>query len=395
MKCLLAVSPQRLYRAGLAVLLCLPLLAQADVFSLMRKVTMDRLEFEIVVTDDSDRPLPGALLWYIDNPVERETGLRLDVADAQRMAGRYFRQGDFLDTGDIPGAVFRRTDLDGRYRNFRETRYPDGRYPYLLVATKRGYLPAVAAGVAPLNEHYLVKFRLKRDPEWPVAARMEEFDRLLAQSLSPIPGEDLTGEARMQRLDALRRQTETLAAALEKDGKADEASAIYWTLARFPQVIRLQQANGSYQIVGYRHGGSDKESAALRLRATQLNRSIPKLTLPQELLARGFQRTGIYTADHGLAYLAAFERIAGGKSADQLLPREYRVAVHQAIMWSTADAACDLLQRAYRFEPTAITPKDGWEMLAEIKTRRAQQNLPPQECTVAGLAPFAEPVRRR
>lgn len=366
----------------------MPLCTQAGFFDLMRKVTMDRLEFEVQVADEAGKPLVGAVIWYIENPVRPLTGMKVDGAAAKRMAQRYAGQSDFLDTSDIPGAVFERTDLEGRYRDFRETRYPDGRYPYILVATKRGYLPEVAEGVAPLNQHYLVQFRLKPDPQSPPNARMESFDRIMAQARSPVPGEDLVGEARMRQLNGLNQQMRTLAQTLESEGRPDDASAVYWALADFPDVIRIDLPNGTQQIVGYRSGRTDAQAEADRLRATMLNTTVPKLTLRKMLVTQGFKRVGIYDAANGKAYLAAFEKIATAFNADQLLPIEYDIAVRQAIRWGAPDYACALLQRAYRFEPTAITPKDGWEMVEDIAARRAALKLPPQSCVVEGLAPF-------
>lgn len=367
----------------------LPLSAHAaDFFDLMRKFTMDRLEFEVQVADETGKPLVGAVIWYIENPVRPRTAMKIDAAAANRMTVRYARQSDFLSTGDIPGAVFERTNLEGRYRDFRETRYPGGRYPYIVVATKRGYLPEVIEGVASLNQHHLVTFRLKPDPQQRPDARMETFDQLMAEALSPVPGEDLMGEARMRKLDNLNQQIEALAQTLESAGLPNEASAVVWALADFPSVARVDLANGTQQIAGYRKGRSDMQAETARLRATLLNTTVPKLTLPKMLIEKGFKRTGIYDAANGKAYLAAFEQIANGPNGDQLLPIEYDIAVRQAIKWETPDYACALLRRAFRFEPTAITPKDGWEMVREIADKRTKLLLPPLSCVVEGLAPF-------
>lgn len=378
--------------AGWCMWICfvawVPLCAHAEISDLMRKVTMDRLEFEVQVADEAGKPLAGAVIWYIENPVRPRTGMRIDIAAAKRMAQRYARQSDFLSTGDMAGAVFERTDMEGRYRDYRETRYPDGRYPYILVATKRGYLPEVVEGVAPLNQHHLVKFNLKPDPQLRPDPRMESFDRLMAQARSPMPGEDLVGEARMRKLNELNQQVQTLAQTLESAGLPDEASAVYWALADFPSVTRIDLPNGTQQIAGYRKGHSDAQAEADRLRATILNTTVPKLTLRKMLVNQGFKRVGIYDATKGKAYLEAFENIAAGLGGDQLLPIEYDVAVRQAIKWETPDYACALLQRAFRFEPTAITPKDGWEMVKQIADKRATLKLPSKPCVVEGLVPF-------
>lgn len=376
------------WRMWMCFVAWVPLCAQAGIFDLMRKITMDRLELEVQVADDAGKPLAGAVIWYIENPVRPRTGMKIDATAARRMAQRYARQSDFLDTNDIPGAVIERTDLEGHYRDFRETRYPDGRYPYILVATKRGYLPDVAEGVAPLNGHHLVKFRLKPYPLSGPDGRMESFDRIMAQARSPVPGEDLVGEARMRNLSELNQQARMLAQALESEGRLDEASAVYWALADFPDVTRIDLPNGKQQIVGYRSGRTDAQAEADRLRATMLNTTVPKLTLPKMLVTQGFKRVGVYNEANGKAYLAAFESIATGPNGDQLLPIEYDIVVRQAIRWGTPDYACALLQRAYRFEPTAITPKDGWEMVRDIAAKRAALKLPPQPCVVEGLPPF-------
>lgn len=378
----------RLVNLGACLTLLCSNTAHADVFGLIRTLTMDRLQFEVQVTDQSGKPLAGAVIWYIGQPTRPQTGMKVDQVAAKRMAVRYVRQSDFLDTGDIPGAVFERTNNEGQYRDFRETRYPDGRYPYIVVATKRGYLPEVSEGVAPLNKHHLVKFQLKPDLQSQADPRMEAFDQLMAQARSPVPGEDLVGESRMQKISALNQQVRALAQTLEKDGRNDEASAVYWALADFPDVIRVDLPNGTQQIVGYRNGRNDPQAEADRLHATMLNSTVPKLTIPKEMVKQGFQRTGIYTEAHGKAYLEAFERIANSPQGEQLLPIEYAIAVRQTIRWSTPDYACAMLQRAYRFEPTAITPKDGSEMLRRIAAKRAELKLAPQDCIVEGLVKF-------
>lgn len=182
------------------------LAAQADVYNLIRKFTMDRLELEVQVTDEANQPLAGAVVWYSGGVPNAERDVKLDSAIMSRMAQRYARQSDFLNVDDIPGTVFRRTDLQGVYRDFRETGgVPNKLYPYIVVATKRGYLPQVSEGAAPLNQRHVVVFKLQRDPQARSEPRMEAFDRLMAQARSPVPGEELTGEARMHKLDELNR----------------------------------------------------------------------------------------------------------------------------------------------------------------------------------------------
>jgi hypothetical protein len=361
--------------------------ARADVYNLIRKFTMDRLELEVQVADEANQPLVGAMVWYVGMPVRPQNGMTLDVSILSRMAQRYAQQSDFLNVDDIPGAVFRRTDLQGAYRDFRETGgVPNKLYPYIVVATKRGYLPQVSEGAAPLNQRHVVAFKLQRDPQVRSEPRMETFDRLMAQARSPVPGEELTGESRMHKLDDLHRQTRDLAQTLEKEGLADEASAVYWALADFPEVIRTTSADGKTQVLGYRNGRTDPQSEADRMRATQLNTRVPKLLIGKVMMAQGFAREGIRDATKGVAYLKAFDQLATGTSGLQLLPKDYDIAIWQAIQWGTPDQACDLLQRAYRFEPATMPLKDWWDMLERLQKRRVQLNLPAQSCVIEGLA---------
>ena len=370
-----------------ALLLAISLDVQADVSNLIRKFTMDRLELEVQITDETGQPLAGAVVWYVGMPVRPQDGMALNANILSRMAQRYARQSDFLDTSDIPGAVFERTDLQGIYRDFRETGgVPNKLYPYIVVATKRGYIPQVSEGSAPLNQRHVVAFKLQRDPHAQPVPRMEAFDRLLAQARSPVPGEDLSGEARMHKLDELNRQARDLAQTLEKEGLADEASAVYWALADFPEVIRTTSADGKTQVMGYRNGRIDPQSEADRVRATQLNTSVPKLLIDKLLAAQGFSGKGIQDASKGLAYLKIFDKLALDSKGEQVLPHEYDVAIRQALRWGTSDQACDLLQRAYRFEPATMPLKDWWSMLDRLQKRREQLKLPAQICVIEGLA---------
>lgn len=361
--------------------------AQADVYNLIRKFTMDRLELEVQIADEASQPLVGAVIWYVGDTPNAERGTKLDSTIMSRMAQRYAPQSDFLNVDDLPGAVFRRTDLEGTYRDFRETgSVPNKQYSYIVVATKRGYLPQVSEGAAPLNQRHVVSFKLKRDPQARIEPRMEAFDRLMAQARSPVPGEDLAGETRMHKLDELNRQTRELAQTLEKEGLVDEASAVYWALADFPEVIRTTASDGRTQVVGYRNGSNDPQSEADRIRAAQLNTRVPKLLIDKMLANQGFSGKGIHDASKGLAYLKIFDKLAFDPKGEQVLPNEYNVAIRQALRWGTPDQACDLLQRAYRFEPATMPLKDWWEMLDRLQKRRAQLNLPATSCIIEGLA---------
>lgn len=372
------------------VLLLAPMIALADIYSFARRFTMDRLELEVQVTDETGNPLPSAVIWYIDTPIRPANGMKVGITDLQRMARRYASLSDFLTTSDIPGAVFEHTDLQGYYRDYRETKASTSQYTYILVATKRGYLPQVIEGAAPYNRHHAVKFKLKVDPQAQVEPRMEIFDQLMAQARSPIPGENLVSEARMYRLRELEQKTRALAESLEQDGFGNEASAVYWALADFPDVILIDLPNGTQQIAGYRNGRSDAQAEADRLHATQLNTSTPKLVVKKLVVAQGFPRTGILTQAHGAAYLASFEQILAGPLRERVLPVDYRVAIYQAISWSTPDKGCDLLQQAYRFEPVAMPRKDWWARLKDVERQRTKLQLPAMACVIEGLAPMSE-----
>lgn len=377
---------QRWLLGALTSLFVAPL--HADVSSLIRKLTMDRLELEVQVSNETGQPLAGAVIWYIGLPVRPESGMLVNLAAAKRMAQRYARQSDFLETNDLSGAVFERTDIEGRYRDFREARYPDKRYPYIIVVTKRGYVPEVIEGVAPLNERHVVKLQLKPDVLWKVSPRMEEFDRLMALARTIPAGEEAISETRMRKLRELYQQVRVLAQSLEEAGLQDDASAIFWALADFPEVTAIDLLNSTQQVVGYRNGRNDAQAEADRLRATMLNTSVPKLLIGKELVTQGFKRVGISDSVKGRAYLLSFERMAGGQYGEQLLPRDYRTAIWQALDWGTPDQACALLQRAYRFEPTTMPLKDWWAMVRRIEDRRKELKLPSLSCTVEGLAPF-------
>lgn len=371
---------------ALVVIAGISLSARADMASLIRKWTTDHLELEVHVVDVHQQALKGAMIWYIGNPLRSRGVNALDKFALSRMAKRYANLSDFLDTNDLPGAVFERTDLQGSYRDFREvSSVSQEPYPYILVATKRGYLPQVIEGAAPLNKRHTVTMTLQAEPQFKGDARMEEFDHLMAQARSPVPGEDLVGEPRMRKLDALQAQTRALALALEKEGLVDEASAIYWALSNFPEVIRTTSPDGSIQVLGYRNGNEDVATNPDRSHAIRLNTTVPKLLRDKLLIARGFTDVGINDKQKGAAYLEIFDQLTSGPLKERVLPAEYRVAIHQTFRWGTPEQSCNMLQRTYQFEPATMISADWWAFLDRLQKRRTELHLPPQECLIAGL----------
>jgi hypothetical protein len=372
---------------GIAIMgISLPLTAMADITSFLRSLSMDRLELDVQVTDEAGQPLPGAILWYNGSGGTLVEG-KPDGQTMQRMARRYASQTDFLVPIDLPGTVFERVDLHGHYRDSREiTSVPGNRYTYVLVATKRGFVAQLIEGQAPLNKHHVVSFKLRRDPQAPpVDPRMETFDHLMAQARSLEPNEDVMGEPRMRRLMDLNKQVRALAQDLEKSNRVDDASAVYWALADFPSVTVATSADGQTRIVGYANGRTDPQSELDRLKATQLNTKTPKLLIDKARVAWGFPRLGIRNAAEGQSYLKAFEMIANGPLKEGVTPSDYITAIFQAVNWGTPEQACDLIQRAYRFEPIAMSVKNWWDMLERVERQRKRLNLPPQRCVVEGL----------
>lgn len=346
---------------------------------------MDRLDIEVHVIDENGHPLAGSVIWYVSDPHGPDGEITLDPTAMSRMARRYASQSDFLNVDDLPKTSIGRADLKGVYRDFREIKNAPALYPYIFVATKRGYLPRVVEGTARLNERHIVSLKLKLDPKAKPEPRMEEFDRLVAQARSPVPGEDLVGEARMEKLDELNQQTRALARALEKEGLSDQASAVYWALADFPDVVRITSADGQTKAVGYRNGRTDAQSDDDRTHATQLNSTVPKLLIEKRLASQGFRGKGIHDANKGLAYLKIFDELSTGPMGEKILPWEYQAAIAQALKWSTPDYACGLLQRAFRFEPAMMGVSRWWKYVDRVQMQSAALKLPPQACVIEGL----------
>ncbi|MDA7415273.1 hypothetical protein PGB34_02745 [Xenophilus arseniciresistens] len=346
----------------------------------------DRLEMEVHVTDAQGRPISDATLWI---STARDVGLKTgepNLEAMQRIATRYASQNDFLSAGDLTVAVFRRTDVEGIYREDHEARTSDKKYPYVMAAIKRGYQAQAIEGTAMLNRRHTVTIRLQRDPQAaPIDPRMEELDRLMALTRAPLAGEDITSEARMRRLEQAKGQLQALAQTLEKEGKNDEASAAYWQLADYPSVTNKTSADGSMRIVGYANGGSGPQQDALQLKAIALNTRTPDLQIDKRIMAKGFSRHDIRTKEHGLAYLEAFNEVANNPSAAPVLPRTYEVAIYQSIRWTTPGEACALLQRAYRFEPFMMPLKRWRARLDDIRAMDIRHGLPARPCVIDGL----------
>lgn len=362
--------------------------AQADGYSAIRKLIVDKLELEVQVQDTQGKPLAGAVLWYVGSPIRPENGLKLTKIDLNRMAQRYVNQSDFLDTIDMTATVFERANLKGIFYDIGREYTGQNHYDYILVATKRGYLPQVIEGAAPLNHKHLVQFKLQPDSQAHVEPRMEVFDQIMAQARDTSPDQDYMGEARMHKLEQLEQQLRQLAQGLEKDGLNDEASAVYWALADFPSVTHATSADGQQQVIGYANGRVGPAAEADRLKATQLNNSIPKLLISKMMMEQGFPRVGIETESHGLAFLAAFEKMASGSDKEHILSSTYRTAIWQAIKWSTPEKACELLQKAYVFEPATMPPKDWWKRTKDVEFQRKRLGLPSGKCEIQGLQTF-------
>lgn len=208
---------------------------------------VDTLQLEVNVQNIQGKPLAGAVIWYFENPSDR----RVKLETATRMMHRYANQSDFFDILDF---LVERTNDKGYFYDYREF---SGRnlQPYILVATKRGYLPQVIEGAAPLNRKHLVQFKLALDPQAQIDPRMETFDQIMAQARNTAPDEDYMGEARMHKLEQLEQQLRQLAQDLEKDKLNNEASAVYWALADFPSVTRMTTADGQQKLLATPMGG--------------------------------------------------------------------------------------------------------------------------------------------
>jgi len=360
---------------------------QAQDTNFLRRLMKDRLNFEVRVTDADGHALPGAWLWMLETT---DAGLKFGTPDlpaVKRMADRYWKEADFIGE-DLPRFVFLRVDQQGWYRDHREytSRHASGGYPFILVASHRGYLPQVVEGNAPLNQNHLLPITLQRDPQTPTEdARMKRFDDIMALARNALPGEEFMGVPRLQRLIALERELRELALALERDGKKDEASALYWALADFPEVKHATAGDGSLQILGYANGRADPAAEADRTRATQLSTKVPKFLIDQRRMALGHPRTGIRNAEQGRGYLDAFYAVRKGGLGERLTPREYRVAIFQAIEYGSAEEACELMQQAYRFEPFTMKLQDWWARMDDIAKRSAQQGLKSVVCVIDGL----------
>lgn len=340
---------------------------------------------ELRVTDDAGRPLAGAVVWFVNGAPRR--GLGPNAASMARMLRRYAQQSDFVADGDIPEAYVARTSLQGVYRYSADalTAPPSMMNHYMAVAIKRGYVPQVIEGAMHADQLQVQTVKLQRDAQVLPDPLMETFDRLMAQAVAPVPGEDLVSEARMRRLDEVNPQVRALAQALEKEGRTMEASAVYWTLADFPEVIRSTTADGKLQIEGYRRGKSDQQSMADRMHAAQLNASVPKVRSWMAKRERPARYAGADQATRFQAVLKEFDELASGPDGERIMAEQYRDAITEAIILGTPDQACTRLQQAFRFEPTFLRIYEWWDKLDKIQEARAELKLPAQACVIADL----------
>lgn len=354
--------------AGLLFLMASADYARADFTSMIRSLTMSRLDIEMQIVNEQGQAVPGAHIWQVGYWDTTAPKVAVNAAIFSRWAWRYAGQSDFLEVDDFPSAVFLRADQAGVFRDTEELSNSRESFHYVYAIVKRGYVPEVIEGALRLSERRTLKVVLKKDTRARFDPRMEEFDALMAQVRAPVPGENLVGEDRKKRLDSLKKKAYTLAQSLEKDGLNDEASAAYWALANFPEVILVKSPDGATKVVGYDNGGTGERADAEKAHAIMLNRSVPKLLLQKSLLQQGYKGKGIHDAEKGRAYLKIFYDLASGPMHDQILPREYEVAIYQELRWGTPENACKLLKRAFQFDQAMMGENDWQSFAKQIKS---------------------------
>ena len=324
----------------------------------------DTVHYEVRVVDEQTRPIPWATLWVM-GPTLGRTDLKPE--DLARLVRRYAADADFVNSTNLHDQLWvMQTDGAGKARFAQEDTEVRGfkRVQISVAGLKRGFLPTQVDDDAPDNSRRKILLRLRADAAAKGDERMETLDRIRALSDPESETDDPVGGDRKSRLVRYDTQLRALAAELEKDGRADDAAAIYYNLAWLPAVDYAREESGEWVVTGYTNGFDDRNPrrVADRKRAWQLQRGHP--ALEYEALLASYEARGLrvlaYAKDAPVreAYIAETEALIR-KYGERLWPAAYWRLSDVYMANNDFAAACRALQARYAFEPS-ILDAEGW-----------------------------------
>jgi hypothetical protein len=355
----------------------------------------DSMTYDIRVVDENSRGIEGATVWVLGDDVMR-TDLRPE--DLARLVKRYAPDADFVFGNNLHGELLvLRTSRDGTVRLKNEDTEVGGlkRIHASFAGLKRGYLPAQVDDISPNNAHRHIVLRLKRDSTADIDPRMAELDMIRAQAWQQW--RDPMSAERDRTLRELESRLRSLASALEKDGRMDDAAALYYNLAYLPSVDIERNESGVVIARGYTNGFDDRapRRVADRKRAWQLATAHP--ILEYDAMLDSYKARGLMVMAHAKDAPLREEYIADTEAlirryGERLWPSVHLLLERAYVANGNFEAGCRSLRARHDFEPSLETA-EGWNGLvglyqAGVKLRGGPAKA---ECVLADVPPSHTP----
>ena len=238
------------------------------------------------------------------------------------------------------------------------------RSPLHMAVFKRGFAPKVLTAPQRVGGSHVMVIKLE-PLATPADAKLLEFDRLRGsanlarlQSLGELAG--------AQESQRIRGTLTALAGELQRDGRDDEASVVYYGVACLPTVDFSEDASGIV-VHGYTRGFSDSDPWRVEARnlARQLNRSNPHVQF-EAVLARYSPRGNLYigdwmASDNRKRLIAEIEGLRA-RYGDRLWPRAYSVLWTAYVTEGDFAAGCRTIRAMYASTPQ-YKDAAGWKKM--------------------------------
>ncbi len=326
----------------------------------------DKLTFDVTVTDDAGRPLENATIWTLGDSLTRTD---LQSSDLARLVQRYGQDVDFVFDDELhPHLEVWRTDANGKLQ-IEKSLIEFGKVKRVrmhFAAFKRGHVPALISDELREESKRAIQLRLAPDARAAGDPGMLELDRLRARSHA-LARTSISFKlaADLKAVDAELRQ---LASDLESRGLADEAAAVYMTLAYLPAVETSRDSEGRPMIIGFtnRFKESIPARAADREHAVKLQRSHPMLEYQAMLsgyVKRGLDPTAPAASPLRAEYVKETQAMLP-RHGERLWPMAHYHLWQALIREKDFSGACEALRAFHSAEPS-VFHRERWQRLAK------------------------------
>jgi hypothetical protein len=355
----------------------------------------NEIRYELSVLDEAGKPLEGATVWYFGDSAKRSFAT---AEDMRILVRRHQRDVDFIFEGSlIDVLLIERTDASGKARVLREWQELEGARSATtqIAVLKRGRIPEVLSRTSRRGARERITVRLTPDASWPVDPRLERLDQLRSATDAIRHSDDLMTVANQRKLVEISAQLRGLARELERDGRPDDAAAVYYNLAHMPGVT--VDAGDGVTVLGYSNGFDDKSAqrVADRAQAWRLVTSHPSIAYEAVLeryRAEGIDKGPSATRDDSRRrYLADTEQWLRDYP-EQIWPifRLYPISIYG--MQGDAVKACAAIKDLHAFAPALLAP-DHWRYELRMWAVADKSSNPPGwTCEIPGLGASNDPA---